>query len=144
MRARAVIQTAAGMPDLLNGSSRFARWARIDPKASVANFRSSDRSTLETVIRRTCRGIEVRRQQSLACANRRTRKHHGLNGGFRQSRSGAADPLLPLAYAPLTTAVQRLLPVAIGKRTHANRHQAVIGLCRMCWPERPLSEGVQS
>ena len=35
MRGRAVIQTAAGMPDLLNGSSRFARWARIDPKLKL-------------------------------------------------------------------------------------------------------------
>jgi len=33
MRGRTVTQTAAGLPDPLNGSSRLAPWTRIDPKA---------------------------------------------------------------------------------------------------------------
>lgn len=41
-------------------------------------------------------------------------------------------------------AMQRLLTLAAGGRTHADWRQAVIGPCRLCWPERPLYEVVQS
>jgi hypothetical protein len=42
------------------------------------------------------------------------------------------------------TAMQRLPSVAASWRTHADWHQAVIGRGRLCWPERPLYEAVQS
>ena len=56
MRGRAVIQTAAGMPDLLNGSSRFARWARIDPKPTfeLTNHSARKLTLTDYVKRRSC------------------------------------------------------------------------------------------
>jgi hypothetical protein len=40
--------------------------------------------------------------------------------------------------------MQRLLPLAFERRTYADWHQAVIGPCGLCWPERPLYEVVRS
>ena len=56
----------------------------------------------------------------------------------------SVDP--PPFIAPLQwpTTVQRLLTLAAGGRTHADWHQAAIGPCGLCWPERPLYEVVRS
>ena len=52
------------------------------------------------------------------------------------SRTANLSPGLP--------AMQQLLTLAAGSRTHAEWHQAVIGPGRLCWPERPLYVAGQS
>jgi hypothetical protein len=53
------------------------RLAGLDPKALAEIFRSSDRATLETVVRRTCRAIRASQQRSFAGGNHRTRHARG-------------------------------------------------------------------
>ena len=70
MRGRAVIQTAAGMPDLLNGRFRFARWARIDPLLPfmslipTANSGRPRRERVTLMLRFTRRHIAINQRGS--------------------------------------------------------------------------------
>ena len=69
-RGRAVTQTAAGLPDPLNGRFRLPRWARIDPKKPAAIFLSIVSSGHEAAVHKTPQENGVRDQRSVARANR--------------------------------------------------------------------------
>jgi hypothetical protein len=58
-------------------------------------------------------------------------------------REQAYDPLPSFEPAPPPPALQRLLTVAAGRRTHAPCHQAVIQISARCSPDWLLSEALR-
>lgn len=70
----------------------------------------------------------------------------GLNYSATRFLDSRTSRSIPAADSALRwkLALQRKTTLANGWPTHAHRHQAVTGQCRLCWPERPLYEVVWS